>query len=293
MKSELLNEAEYPDEGPTSDESGEIDESSGDEGSLDGFDDETTAKVAFSSVVDCIDRLFRLSMKVRNPTMRTGLSKGLSFRRIDDETGLDLFDRFADLKIDEGHIENLFRAHYLGRISYLIARLTKANIQRRRQFAYWSQHRLKLGKFCEKVNIIQGQRIQIPALVGVSAVSQYSKPTTATQLVHGKISLDDDAQSAISTVSVNLPELTDSFCDFDTFPDPPSNSGAQKDLKEFECPYCYTVCSYRLLNRRKWRHVYRFDIRAIAHTWQSSYLERHSSLYMHFRRLRHRSSTLR
>ena len=294
MKSELLNEAEHLNGDPLVKEPEEIDDSSGDEDPLDGYDDqdllddyddETTAKAAFSNVVNCIDRLFRLSMKVRNPSMRIGPSKGFSFRKVDEDTGLDLFDRFTDLKIDEAHIKNLFQVHDRGRVSYLIARLTKANIQRRRLFAYWSQHRLKLGKFCDKVKIVQGQRVQIPAAPAVPSISQYSKPTTATQLFHSNINLDHDARSAVSTVSVNLPELADSFCDFDIFPDPPHRDGAQKDSKEFECPYCYTVCSYLLLNQRKWRHVHLFYIRPIAHSWQGAYLERHSSLHMHLRRL--------
>ena len=260
MKSELLNEAECLYEETVLNEPEETDYSSDDEGSLDGYDDETTAQAAFSNVVDCIDRLFRLSMKVRNPTMRTGFSKGFAFRQIDEDTGLDLFDRFADLKIDEQHIKSLFQAQNLGRSSYLITRLTKANIQRRRQFAYWSHHRLNLSKYFDRVKIFQEQRVQLPAVLPVRSVSQYSRPTTATQLDHNKINLDDDARSAVSTVSINIPELAESNCDFDIYPDPPHKYTSRNDLKEFECPYCYTVCSRRHLNQREWRHVYPFYI---------------------------------
>lgn len=283
MKSELLEDAKCLNEGPVLNEPEEIDESSDDEGSLDGYDDddETTAEAAFASIVDCIDRLFKLSMKVRNPTMRTGLSKGFAFRRVDEDTDLDLFDRFADLKIDEAHIQNLFQVHSLSRSSYLVSRLAKANVQRRRQFAYWSHHRLNLGKHSDKMTVIHEQQAQMPAVLPVPSISQQSRPTTATQLDHTRINLDDDAQSAVSTVSVNIPELAFSYCDFDIFPDPPDKYTSQKDLKEFECPYCYTVCSWRLLNRRKWRHACPPSSRVIAHNLQGSHIERYSTLHLH------------
>lgn len=72
VKSELLNKAESPDEGgPVSNESEEKegDDSSedDDEEFLDSYDDETIAKVAFTSVVDCVDRLIRLAAKIRKP----------------------------------------------------------------------------------------------------------------------------------------------------------------------------------------------------------------------------------
>lgn len=78
VNSELLDAARDLNDGSASSQSGEVDTVSDDddEGSLDSYDDETTSETAFSSIVDCIDRLFRLSMKVRNPAMRIGLSKG-------------------------------------------------------------------------------------------------------------------------------------------------------------------------------------------------------------------------
>lgn len=142
VKLELLNAAENLDENAVYNESEEIEAISNDEDSLDDYDDETTAETAFVSVVDCIDRLFRLSMKVRNSIMRTGLSKDFAFRRIDEDTGLDLFDCFAERKIDEEHIVNILQLYNLSQgltdlqASCLVARLTKANNQRRRQFAY-------------------------------------------------------------------------------------------------------------------------------------------------------------
>lgn len=297
MKSELLDAGEHIDEDPATSEYEEVDAIS-DGDSLDGYEDGTTAEAAFASAVDCIDRLFRLSMKVRNPTTRIGLSKGYAFRRIDNDTGLDLFDCFADRNIDEEHIKNILRVYKLsqsstdGLASYLVTRLAKANNQRRRQFAYWSQHKLNLAKHSDKMKTIQQQQVQMPAMLQVPSISQHSKPTTATQLDHAKINLDDDARSAVSTISMNIPELADSSRDIIVFPDPPEKYASQKDLKEFECPYCYIVCSRRLLNQREWEHVYQSLNRDVAHILQGPCLERPSTLRLHTRRVQERFSTV-
>ncbi len=285
MKSELLNAAEDLNEEFVSSETEEIDAVSDDEDSLDGFDNETTPEAAFASVVDCIDRLFRLSMKVRNPALRTGLSKGYAFSKIDEDTGLDLFDCYADRNIDGEHVKNILQAYNPSRSwtdvseSYLIARLAKANNQRRRQFAYWSQHRLNLIKRDTKEIIVQQQQFQMPAMLPAPSTI-HSKPTTATHFDHTKADLDD-ARSAVSMMSMNIPELADSSRDLLVFPEAPEKYASQKELKEFECPYCYTICSSRLLNPREWRHVYLFLNRHRAHILQGSYLKRPSTLYLH------------
>lgn len=269
VHSELLDAAGDLNEDSPSSQSEEVDTFS-DEGSLDSYDDQTTSEAAFSSIVDCIDRLFRLSMKVRNPAMRIGLSKGYTFSKIDEDTDLDLFDCFADYKIDQEHIENVLKGYNPRQSwvelsdSYLIARLTKANIQRRRQFAYWSRHRLNLTYRDQKAKVVK----------------QQSKPTTATYLDPTKVDLND-AHSAMSTISMNIPESPNSSRDAIIFPDPPEKYAAQEGLKEFECPYCATICSRRLLNRPEWKYACLFLCRRIAHILQGSYFERPSTLHLY------------
>lgn len=252
MKSELLNRIQDSNEDPTLNVSEEIHEISDDEDSLDGYDDGTVAEAAFTSAVDCIDRLYKLSMKVRNPTARTGLSKGYAYRKIDEETSLDLFDCFANLQIDEAHIKSVYfyKPGINESASYLLSRLAKANNQRRRQFAYWSQHKLNLVKRSRKITIPQ-KPFQMPPDIATSSASKYSRPTTATQLDRDKINLDD----AMSAISINIHDIMDSACDFIVFPDPPEKYTSQQMLKEFECPYCYTTSSRRLLNKQEWRYA--------------------------------------
>ena len=210
-------------------------------------------------------------MKVRNPAMRIGLSKGYTFSQIDEDTDLDLFECFADREIDHEHIKNILKGYNPSQSwadisdSYLIARLAKANIQRRRQFAYWSRHRLNLVYRDKKAKVIKPKS---------------SKPTTATYLDPNKVDLHD-SQSAVSTISMNIPESSNSSRDAITFPDPPEKYASQEGLKEFECPYCATICSRRLLNRPEWKYAYPFLCRRIAHVLQSSYSERPSTLYLY------------
>lgn len=273
MSSELLDVAIDLNENSASNQPEEADtvyDDDDDEDSLDSYDDQTTAEATFFNIVDCIDRLFRLSMKVRNPAMRIGLSKGYTFSKVDEDTDLDLFDCFADRKVDHEHIKSILKFYNPGRSwtdiseSYLVGRLAKANVQRRRQFAYWSRHRLNLIHRDRKVKVFK----------------QESKPTTATYFDHTKVD-QNDAGSVVSTISMIIPEFSNFSRDGIVFPDPPEKYASQEGLKEFECPYCATICSRRLLNRSEWRHVTRFLYRRITHMLQGSYFERPSALHLH------------
>lgn len=74
-----------------------------------------------------------------------------------------------------------------------------------------------------------------------------SQPSTATWLNPEKVKLDDD-MSAISTVSyLYSSEVEDGDCV--SLPAPPKLS---PEAKEFECPYCFTICPQKLLNKRNW-----------------------------------------
>ena len=278
VKSEFFNEDMNPDDDSEHNEKEmeESDEISDNDSSLDGYDNQTTTEAAISSAVDCIDRLFRISMKVRSPATRTGLSKGYSFTQIDEDTKLDLFDRFVDLRIDEKHIKHILQTYRPNLIFaddpalFLIARLGRANNLRRRQFAYWSQHKLNLVRRTGKEKAVQqrhyDQRLQA---IQPQSISDRSRPTTATQLDRANVNLGDDTQSDISTVSMNISDNASTWGDLLVFPDPPEKYRSLQDLKEFECPYCFTVCSRRLLSPREWKaHVLK-DLRPYVCTYET------------------------
>jgi hypothetical protein len=74
-----------------------------------------------------------------------------------------------------------------------------------------------------------------------------SQPSTATWLNAEKVRLDDD-MSVISTVSF-LPSSDGQDTDSVSLPPPPDIG---PEVKEFECPYCFTMCPQKLANQKNW-----------------------------------------
>jgi hypothetical protein len=83
------------------------------------------------------------------------------------------------------------------------------------------------------------------------SMSEHSRPTTATHLDASKIKIDD-AESVISTASAFLPSTAEDMEDI-PIPAPPEKFISQISLKEFECPYCFTICSKRDLSPPAWK----------------------------------------
>lgn len=61
---------------------------------------ESDIELLLDSVKDVIDRLYKLSTKIRNPSTRLASSKAQRFRQIDDETGIDLLQTFEHYDYD-------------------------------------------------------------------------------------------------------------------------------------------------------------------------------------------------
>ncbi len=132
-------------------------------------------------VRDLLDRLYKVSTKIRNPSTRLGLSKALRHKEIDRETDVDLLRAMEPF--DRDYIRSLFLQYQRDKVllehptvelslgdrgnkgcegddqirdpicaiissqgqdSYLVLRLARANTRRRQQFAYWKMHREKL-----------------------------------------------------------------------------------------------------------------------------------------------------
>lgn len=149
-------------------------------------DQESDIDLLFDSVKDPIDRLFKVSTRIRNPSSRLGSSKALRHQQIDQDSGIDLlraiehfdhdyisslFLQYRKLKAVEEHetakpSENtdgkdednfvweplrtvLSQYHEEvtnGTEPLIVRRIARANVRRRQQFAYWRQHRDKLAR---------------------------------------------------------------------------------------------------------------------------------------------------
>lgn len=229
---------------------------SSDDDLLDEYEGETTAQASMKSIADCNDHLFKLAIEVRNPSTRLSMSKAFQYRCLDEATGLDLFDRFVSLQVDEKHVEIIIFHARRGPTApeydfrYLVNRMAKANTLRRRQFGYWRHHRTKLAQSGPDMGFSDRR-----------APSQHSKPTTATHLDLSKVQplnhLDGyhDGQSVASVVTLHRSESTNE--ERIEYPDPPSlvhSEEAKRTIpKEFLCPFCFTICPVRLAQKQSWK----------------------------------------
>lgn len=143
--------------------------------------------------------------------------------------------------------------------SFLVRRISNANVRRRQQFAYWQKHRDKLNRhastFTEPLNgsrnILPGQvylRHQ-PNTVSDSRMPLVESVTTATHLNIPQLS----AAYERSTVSISeyAPSAWQPGKEVVGFPDPPKHPGPGENF--FECPFCFTLCSTDILTPKAWK----------------------------------------
>ncbi len=182
------------------DDDGNDDDSNIGESDSEPSDDDDTEEsdmdLLLDGIRDPIDRLYKVSTKIRNPSSRLGSSRAASHQQIDEETGID-FLRVIE-RADYDHIRSLFLQYqkaralqehdtveptteaiggeddedgvwepirtvlYQHRIteSFLIRRVAQANVRRRQQFAYRKMHREKLARHARAS--ISTQSVLIP-----------------------------------------------------------------------------------------------------------------------------------
>jgi hypothetical protein len=137
-------------------------EDSGNEEDDDGFfsdedeeDDDTgeprsELKIRFEEVVDIIDNLYKLSVRIRTPTIRSRSLKAASYTPKDPETGVDVLSTYAGFDLNHvqellSHLRQPYLADNQDEQDFLTARLSAAVTLRRRQFKYWKRRKLASG----------------------------------------------------------------------------------------------------------------------------------------------------
>ncbi|KAE8327761.1 hypothetical protein BDV39DRAFT_204775 [Aspergillus sergii] len=243
------------------------------EDDFESSDDESITDLLLSGMAASIDKLYRLSFKIRNPAMRLGFSKALKYRALDTETGVDLIDQFR--KSDQRHIEQLFATYRSTSArdlenDFLVRRLAKANTRRRQQFGYWKKRRARFDMM-PRIEIIEEMRPDpitqepknSPNLNVPVVPTAPSQPSTATHLDVSKVKLDDDASMISSSTVVHMPEEANG--DWFSIPPPPMHLWGRE---EFECPYCFTLCPRKMLHQKAWQtHILR-DLRPYLCTYE-------------------------
>lgn len=245
-------------------------------------DDDDVLNVLLESIKDINDRLFRLATKLRSPETRLRSSRAHKFQSLDN--AVDLFECYMEFEHD--FVSSVFQSLRKGPKSltdpmqgptrpdesskfhvddetsrYLIERIAHANVTRRRQFAYWKHHRLKLDKHTEaaitvRKSMEQAQVSNTPRTTIDSAIMSPGPAmtiSTATQLLNPIQKFDEFASMA--SVSEYSPPTAGMHADVVTFPPPPSPPPPRRaaDSKFFECPYCFTICAQKTANLRAWQ----------------------------------------
>ena len=234
------------------------DTSSEDEETLMTYQGESISSIVLENIRLIIDRLYKLAFQIRNPATRMGLSKARDYREIDQETGVDIMDCYAFF--DLRHlVEKAARYGDKSREecenNFLIQRLARANTDRRRQFAYWRRHKLKLDKAEKAVARNSGNKANAQVRVTPTLSNSYqgpekntvSHPSTATRLDVRNVNLNDTSSACTSSShgtlfkeddedNIKIPPLPEKYCLDDAF----------------ECPYCYVLCSRRVSKNMAW-----------------------------------------
>ncbi|KAF2446128.1 hypothetical protein P171DRAFT_430342 [Karstenula rhodostoma CBS 690.94] len=235
----------------------------------------TELSMRFREVVDIIDHLYKISVRIRAPTVHTRSLKATSYQPKDPETGVDLLAQYAIF--DNIHTRELVRHLRMPHISAgerteenddLVDRLARAVTLRRRQFKYWRRHRDKLGisTFQEEPQTPAAvQRPEAPhrhdtleAQPGTPGIDPLPKQApsqrtgktllSGTEATHHHQSLDDIVDSkSITSYAVTVKDLSGKGINL---PPPPKAADGDKD---FECPYCFIICPARYGKGRPWR----------------------------------------
>ncbi|KAF3213423.1 hypothetical protein TWF679_005240 [Orbilia oligospora] len=298
------------------DESSEED-LSGSESSEDGWNEfdksiSSNLTLLLDGVRGPLDRLYRLSTWIRNPSSRSISSKVQSHQHIDPETEIDFLKEVESFEID--YIRSVFFQYRILKIRAdgqsherldegkltpntstaseeiklddselsLIHRLARANVRRRQRFSYWRKHQEKLALYAgfdgpKDLEVQIGNNIEAAAtsqnfelkqndkVAGLAAVPPgFGSVTTATRLNIPQLAVFKDDFSAVS-VSKYAP--SNWLPDNETleFPEPPNS---QSSDKEFECPYCFTICRKALLKSDAWKAHLIHDLQPYICTYQ-------------------------
>lgn len=248
---------------------------------MNDYEDDSEVGTIFQTTTNIIDRLYKLAIKIRNPKTRLATSRAVTFKKVDEDTGIDLIQEFV--RADTCHVEELFWDHRRveiedpGRLPeerrdcerrprelieadhQIISRLVRANIRRRQQFGYWRRHRSKNAQETARVLKTSNPPVESSYLSRLipkhePSISEqqsriFSRPSTATYLhTSATINISDDASTmSVRTLIPNARNIQDEQADV---PRPPISL---KGTKHFQCPYCFTLCSQSTLKDEAWR----------------------------------------
>lgn len=277
-----------------------------DEGENEDEEEEIDMELLLDGVRDPINRLFKMSTKIRNPSTRLGSSRAANCRQIDEDTGVDFLEAIKEADLD--YVASIFLEYRKVRAckenhpaeppggpsgenddevwepirtvliqekerqrtgvnSYLIERIAQANGRRRQQFAYWARHRDKLDKHTKSY---QAQKTQLPTAqphrAGEYTPGAVPSVTTATRLDVARLEASDNRSNW--TLSEYAPSTRQAAHAPVDFPPAPKRSRNTPSDKFFECPYCFFLCPKEILADKAWKAHLIHDLRPYICTYE-------------------------
>ena len=227
----------------------ESDESSEEEEFYQTYQQYSISTVVLGNVKIVIDRLYKLSFKIRDPATRLGFSNARSYRLIDEETGVDLTDYYTSL--DLRHITKIVARNWQESREvcgnhYLVQRLARANTNRRRQIGYWQNQAKTLKRQDHSAAQTNPVALQVQAMPDSS--SKKGLPTSHS-INDGHLKEAFRVEDFTPTrTALKAPPNKDEEADV-CIPVIPTKLLAKE---EFECPYCGIPCARRFANQSTW-----------------------------------------
>jgi hypothetical protein len=241
-------------------------------------DSQTEVQARWSTIVNILDRLFKLAIKIRKPSARSDHAKRDIFKdyfpdnrdemkiyleqmeamRVEDLLKQIRRDMAGETLIPENQSD---RSELVDEDLSLCRRLGRANASRRAQFACWRSRRGKeprTGSIASRIirNFDLGPGIgsrrspqsdvQGPILGDKSTIAP-SKTSSVSRLDPRIDYLDTQSEISKVTRTPSARGLKGEKIDWPAFP---------KDLvggKEFECPYCCAVCPRHYSEAAAWK----------------------------------------
>lgn len=278
----------------------------GEEEDEDEDEEEIDMELLLDGVRDPINRLFKMSTKIRNPSTRLGSSRAANYRQIDEDTGVDFLEVIKEADLD--YVASVFLEYRKVRACqeshpaeppggpsgenddemwepirtvliqeqerertgvnfYLIERIAQANCRRRQQFAYWAKHRDKLDKHTKSY---QAQKKQFPIAQphrdGEYTPGAIPSVTTATRLDVARLEVSDNRSNW--TLSEYAPSTRQAAHAPVDFPPAPKRSRNTASDRFFECPYCFFLCPKEILADKAWKAHLIHDLRPYICTYE-------------------------
>jgi|SRR5690242_3610757 len=240
----------------------------------------------YSEAQEALDGLNRLAFKIRNAKQRSVPAKAISLKVVDDESGQDLFLSYAEH--DHRHVEEFLRQLRLpkqvsdedsrplsgieeGSRHFLVERLSDAITNRRRCFAYWHRHSLKLLRAEDQAkqpamaprDLETSAKLRADNAGNISGLHSHGNNDLTKGLMHTHEPQTLVSATEFSKYRRNVDDIVDietvmSYAttakDIDgksaDLPPPPLDAYSKS---EFVCPYCRILCPSYQGRGRLWR----------------------------------------